>query len=152
MLTGLSTGDWLTRGPLIDPRQRLTVRAVKLVADGALGSRGAALLEDYADERGNRGLLVTPPDRLYAVTRAASEAGFQTAIHAIGDRANREVLDVFERVEREVPRARELRLRDEHAQILDASRHPAVRQARNHRLDTGHALHLGHAVGAQPAR
>ena len=121
MLTGLSMGDWLTRGPLIDPQQRLTVRAVKLVADGALGSRGAALLEDYSDERGNRGLLVTPPDRLYAITRAASEAGFQTAIHAIGDRANRVVLDVFERVEREVPRARELRLRDEHAQILDAT-------------------------------
>ena len=43
MLTGLDTGDWFTRGPLIDPEQRLTVRAVKLVADGALGSRGAAL-------------------------------------------------------------------------------------------------------------
>ncbi len=121
MLTGLSPGDWFTRGPLLDPRQRLTVRAVKLIADGALGSRGAALLDDYADEPGNRGLLVTEPDRLYAVTRAASEAGFQTAIHAIGDRANREVLDIFERVEREVPRARELRLRDEHAQIVAAS-------------------------------
>jgi predicted amidohydrolase YtcJ len=119
MLTGLSTGDWFRRGPLVDPHQRLTVRAVKLIADGALGSRGAALLEDYADEPGNRGLLVTPPDRLYAVTRAAAQAGFQTAIHAIGDRANREVLDIFERVEAEVPRARDLRLRDEHAQILD---------------------------------
>jgi predicted amidohydrolase YtcJ len=121
MLTGLNTGDWLTRGPLLDPHHRLTVRAVKLVADGALGSRGAALLEDYTDEPGNRGLLVTPPKRIYAVTRAASQAGFQTAVHAIGDRANREVLDIFERVEREVPRARELRLRDEHAQILDQS-------------------------------
>jgi len=121
MLAGLSTGDWFTRGPLLDPHQRLTVRAVKLIADGALGSRGAALLEDYADEPGNRGLLVTPPERLYAVTRAAAQAGFQTAIHAIGDRANREVLDVFERVEAEVPRARDLRLRDEHAQILDGS-------------------------------
>jgi predicted amidohydrolase YtcJ len=121
MLTGLNTGDWFTRGPLVDPRQRLTVRAIKLVADGALGSRGAALLEEYSDEPGNKGLLVTPPERLYAAARAASEAGFQTAIHAIGDRANREVLDIFERVEREVPRARELRPRDEHAQILDAS-------------------------------
>jgi predicted amidohydrolase YtcJ len=121
MLTGLDMGDWVARGPLIDPQQRLTVRAVKLVADGALGSRGAALIEDYSDEPGNRGLLVTAPDRLYAATRAASEAGFQTAIHAIGDRANREVLDVFERVAREVPRARGLRLRSEHAQIIDAS-------------------------------
>jgi len=117
MLTGLNTGDWLARGPLLDPHHRLTVRAVKLVADGALGSRGAALLEDYTDEPGNRGLLVTPPERIYAVTRAASEAGFQTAVHAIGDRANREVLDIFERIEREIPRSRELRLRDEHLRV-----------------------------------
>ena len=72
MLTGLDTGDWFTRGPLVDPQQRLTVRAIKLVADGALGSRGAALLEEYSDEPGNKGLLVTSPDRLYAATRAAS--------------------------------------------------------------------------------
>ena len=121
MLSGLNTGDWFTRGPLTDPQQRLTVRAVKLVADGALGSRGAALNEDYADEPGNRGLLVTAPDRLYAATHAASSAGFQTAIHAIGDRANHEVLGIFERVAREVPNARDLRLRNEHAQILDAT-------------------------------
>jgi predicted amidohydrolase YtcJ len=125
MLTGLDTGDWFTRGPLIDPEQRLTVRAVKLVADGALGSRGAALNEDYADEPGNRGLLVTAPDRLYAVTRAAADARFQTAIHAIGDRANHEVLGIFGRVSREVPGARDLRLRDEHAQIVDAGDIPS---------------------------
>ena len=125
MLTGLDTGDWFTRGPLIDPEQRLTVRAVKLVADGALGSRSAALNDDYADEPGNRGLLVTAPDRLYAVTRAAAEARFQTAIHAIGDRANHEVLGIFERVSREVPGARDLRLRDEHAQIVDAGDIPS---------------------------
>ena len=125
MLTGLSTGDWFTRGPLIDPQHRFTVRAIKLVADGALGSRGAALTEDYADEPGNRGLLVTPPEQLHAVTRAASEARFQTAIHAIGDRANHEVLRIFERVAHEVPGARDLRLRDEHAQIVDATDIPS---------------------------
>jgi predicted amidohydrolase YtcJ len=125
MLTGLNTGDWFTRGPLIDSEHRLTVRAVKLVADGALGSRGAALNEDYADEPGNRGLLVTAPERLYAVTRAAAEARFQTAIHAIGDRANHEVLGIFERVSREVPGARDLRLRDEHAQIVDPTDIPS---------------------------
>jgi predicted amidohydrolase YtcJ len=125
MLTGLNTGDWFTRGPLIDSEHRLTVRAVKLVADGALGSRGAALNDDYADEPGNRGLLVTAPERLYAVTRAAAEARFQTAIHAIGDRANHEVLGIFERVSREVPGARDLRLRDEHAQIVDAGDIPS---------------------------
>jgi predicted amidohydrolase YtcJ len=120
MVRGDEADAWFARGPLVDPDHRLDVRAIKLVADGALGSRGAALLEDYADEPGNRGLLVTPPDVLYARSRAAVDAGFQVAIHAIGDRANREVLDLFERLEREVPGARALRLRDEHAQVLDA--------------------------------
>ena len=109
------------RGPVLDHGgHHLTVRAVKIVADGALGSRGAALLEDYSDDPGNKGLLTTPPDVVYQETLAAAKAGFQVCIHAIGDRANREVLDVFERVEREVPAARNLRLRDEHAQILSA--------------------------------
>lgn len=113
------------RGPILDEAtHRLAVRAIKIAADGALGSRGAALLEPYADDPGNRGLLVTPPDEFYAQTLAASRAGFQTAIHAIGDRANRIVMDVFERVQREVPGARDLRLRNEHAQILDAAEIP----------------------------
>jgi len=99
----------------------LAVRAIKIVADGALGSRGAALLEPYSDEAGNTGLLTTPPDEVYAQALAASKAGFQTCIHAIGDRANRMVLDVFERVQREVPGSRNLRMRNEHAQILDAA-------------------------------
>ena len=71
-----------------------------------------------ATSPGNRGLLTTPPDVVYAQTLAASKAGFQTCIHAIGDRANREVLDVFERVQKEVPGSKALRMRDEHAQIL----------------------------------
>jgi predicted amidohydrolase YtcJ len=121
MLHGDAADGWLQRGPLFDAHQRLTVRAIKLMADGALGSRGAALLEDYSDEPGTRGLMVTPAAVLYERTRAAAEAGFQTAIHAIGDRANREALDVYERVDRELPRARSLRPRIEHAQILDGT-------------------------------
>jgi hypothetical protein len=110
------------RGPIRDYKgHRLTVRAIKIVADGALGSYGAALLEPYADRPETRGLLTTPPDEVYQQTLEASKAGFQTCIHAIGDRANREVLDIFERVQREVPGARELRMRDEHTQILDAA-------------------------------
>jgi predicted amidohydrolase YtcJ len=113
---------FLDRGPEADyADHRMAVRAVKLYADGALGSRGAALLEPYADEPATSGLLLTPPDELYAETLAASKAGFQTAIHAIGDRANRLVLDTFERVQREVPAARALRMRVEHAQVLDAA-------------------------------
>jgi hypothetical protein len=122
MLRG-SLGDLapvFARPPLIDHAgHRLAARAIKIVADGALGSRGAALLEPYDDEPGTTGLLTTPPEEVYALTLAASRAGFQTAVHAIGDRANRAVLDVFERVQREVPGARDLRLRIEHAQILD---------------------------------
>ncbi len=120
-------GEWddamrqrLSRGPLIDPEHRLSVRAVKLYADGALGSRGAALLADYSDEPGTRGLLVTDPQTLRQRARAAVEAGFQVAVHAIGDRANRNVLDIYEGLERDVAGARALRLRIEHAQVLTA--------------------------------
>jgi predicted amidohydrolase YtcJ len=115
-----TTAEWFARGPLIDPDQRLTVRAVKMIADGALGSRGAAMLEPYDDEPGNRGLLVTPSAQLTAITRAAASAGFQPATHAIGDAAIRNVLDIYAQVERELPGARALRPRIEHAQILDA--------------------------------
>ena len=103
---------------------RLAVRAIKVVADGALGSRGAAMLEPYADEPATTGLLTTPPEEVYAQTLAASKAGFQTAIHAIGDRGNRVAMDTFERVQREVPGARALRMRNEHAQILDRAEIP----------------------------
>jgi predicted amidohydrolase YtcJ len=118
-------GPFFARGPVNDfANHRLAVRAVKIYADGALGSRGAALLEPYADEPTTTGLLVTPPDEVYAQTLAAARAGFQVGIHAIGDRANREAMDVFERVQREVPGARALRMRIEHAQILDAAEIP----------------------------
>jgi len=116
---------FFARGPVNDfASHRLAVRAVKIYADGALGSRGAALLEPYADEPTTTGLLVTPPDEVYAQTLAAAKAGFQVGIHAIGDRANRQAMDTFERVEREVPGARDLRMRIEHAQILDAAEIP----------------------------
>ena len=113
------------RGPLTDfANHRLAVRSVKIYADGALGSRGAALLEPYSDEPATSGLLTTPPDEVYAQTLAAAKAGFQVGIHAIGDRANRQVMDVFERVQGEVPGSRALRMRIEHAQILDAAEIP----------------------------
>jgi predicted amidohydrolase YtcJ len=111
-------------GPVIDRGGRLTIRAIKISADGALGSRGAALLEPYADEPATSGFLTTSEADLYALTRAAADAGFQTCVHAIGDRANRVVMDTFARVHREVPAARALRNRNEHAQILDAAEIP----------------------------
>lgn len=95
-------------------RGRLTVHAVKLFADGALGSRGAALHEDYADDPGNRGLLLTPPDVLQEKVRAVARAGLQPAVHAIGDKALSIALDAFEAA----GDIRALRPRIEHAQIV----------------------------------
>jgi hypothetical protein len=99
----------------------LAVRAVKLYADGALGSRGAALLEPYSDDPGNSGLLVTPPEGILEAARFALAHGFQVGTHAIGDRANRIVLDAYETAFRENPAAKDPRFRVEHAQILDAA-------------------------------
>lgn len=109
---------WLQRGPQMDPQHRLTIRAFKLFADGALGSRGAALLEPYSDAPQIRGLMTTPEPTVYDLTRRALQRGFQVCTHAIGDRANRLVLDAYERALREVPTARDPRLRIEHAQVL----------------------------------
>jgi predicted amidohydrolase YtcJ len=99
----------------------LTVRAVKLYADGALGSRGAALLEPYSDDPGNTGLLVTPPAEILEAARFALSHGFQVATHAIGDRANRVVLDAYEVALSEHPEVKDPRFRIEHAQILDGA-------------------------------
>ena len=99
----------------------LTIRAVKMYADGALGSRGAALLEPYSDDPGNSGLLVTTPERILETARFALAHGFQAATHAIGDRANRIVLDAYERALAEAPGTPSPRFRVEHAQVLDAA-------------------------------
>jgi hypothetical protein len=96
---------------------RLWLRAIKIVADGALGSRGAALLEDYSDEPGNRGLVRTAPERVEQIAEEALRRGFQVNTHAIGDYANRFVLDAYEAALRAVPTA-DHRFRVEHAQIL----------------------------------
>jgi len=98
----------------------LTVRAIKSYADGALGSRGAALLADYSDDPGNRGLLVTPPERLDELARQAREQGWQLWVHAIGDRGNRAALDAFAKARSAVSKAAAGgdRPRIEHAQVV----------------------------------
>ncbi|HVO10654.1 MAG TPA: amidohydrolase [Vicinamibacteria bacterium] len=106
----------------------LTVRAVKLYADGALGSRGAALLQPYRDDPGNSGLLVTAPETLLETTRQALALGFQVATHAIGDRANRIVLDAYERALAEAGSPQDRRFRVEHAQVLDPADLPRFRR------------------------
>jgi len=94
----------------------LAVRAVKLFADGALGSRGAWLAHPYTDEPGARGLEVTPEARLEDVIRRAAKAGFQPCVHAIGDGAVTRVLDLYERALG--PGGAALRPRIEHAQVV----------------------------------
>jgi predicted amidohydrolase YtcJ len=98
------------------PSSRLTVRGVKFFVDGALGSRGALLLKPYNDDKKNSGLFVTKPEALEARIRIAAKAGFQVATHAIGDRGNQVVLDLYEKVfGDDIHRARP---RIEHAQVL----------------------------------
>jgi predicted amidohydrolase YtcJ len=106
---------FLSRPPV--EQGNLTVHAVKLFADGALGSRGAALLEDYSDDPGNRGLLVTPPDVIERVAEKCFRSGWQIWTHAIGDRANRLVLDAYRSAENAV-HPRDARPRIEHAQVV----------------------------------
>ena len=130
-LRGADAAAWqaaLDEGPTRLGDGRVSVGAVKLMADGALGSRGAALHAPYCDDPANTGLLLLPLDELEARARAAVGRGFQVCVHAIGDRANTLVLDALEAVIRGRPSAAGGRLaavaaadprhRIEHAQIL----------------------------------
>jgi predicted amidohydrolase YtcJ len=107
-----------SRRPDVDPDGTATfvLRGVKVFADGALGSRGAALLAPYSDDHGNTGLSLMSPEALRGAARLAAERGFQLAVHAIGDLANRAVLDAFEAAG--AGRAAALRFRVEHAQVV----------------------------------
>jgi hypothetical protein len=113
--------EWFSRGPLIDSTDYLlTVRAVKLNCDGALGSWGAWLLEPYTDHPGEYGHETLPMDSVLSRSRMALQAGFQVCSHAIGDRANREVLDRYEQAFGEFPAlSKDARFRIEHAQHVD---------------------------------
>lgn len=107
---------WYAKGPVRTPGLMVRVGGVKLYADGALGSRGALLGADYSDDPGNRGLAVTSLGEMRRVTLAASRAGFQVAVHAIGDEGVHRVLDVFEAVGPQG--CRRLRHRIEHSQTV----------------------------------
>ena len=96
----------------------LALRSVKISADGALGSRGAALLEDYHDDPGNRGLLFYDQEELNEMVLKGASQGFQMNIHAIGDAANRQVLNSFDYIYDELKDQTALRHRIEHAQVV----------------------------------
>lgn len=120
--------SYLPKGPTVGSYgDRLWVHAVKLYADGALGSRGAALLAPYSDDPGNTGLLNITAARIQTVSERALRAGFQTCVHAIGDRANRIVLDAYQAALQNVP-VKDHRLRIEHAQLLSSSDIPRFAQ------------------------
>ena len=119
---------YIARGPqsaLYDGH--LWIRALKLYADGALGSRGAALLAPYSDEPSNSGLLVSRPEHIEAWAETALQRGFQVNVHAIGDRGNRIVLDAFETALRKYPKA-DHRFRVEHAQVISLQDIPRFAQ------------------------
>ena len=118
MADGLNeAAEWACDQPVGDPSGRFSMRSVKLYADGALGSRGAALLEPYADDPGNTGLLFQTPEVFEAQLRQVIDCGLQAAVHAIGDRANHVILNAFESLSRDA-QDNPGRHRIEHAQVI----------------------------------
>lgn len=105
----------------------LWIRSIKLYSDGALGSRGAALLDPYSDDAKNTGLLVSDPKFIESISVKALKAGWQVNTHAIGDRGNRVTLDAFEAALKQVPVA-DHRFRIEHAQIINYADIPRFAQ------------------------
>lgn len=123
MLSARDSGlvrQWITRGTFTSANSMLTVKAVKAYYDGALGSRGAQLLADYADQPGHRGVSGGTYGFDQKLVADAMSAGFQVGIHAIGDAGNRATLDFIDSVRRASPKARDLRHRVEHAQIVSS--------------------------------
>lgn len=141
-----STREFLKEGPMLDAADGMFVRrAIKVSVDGALGSRGAALLESYADAD-TRGLITWTEEELLPLYRKALRRGIQVETHAIGDRANRYVLDLYEQVFDEIPpeqRAVEQpRWRIEHAQVLAPEDLPRFAE-----LGVIPSMQASHAIG-----
>jgi hypothetical protein len=122
MLTGWDKellNEWYEKGPMVDPDHLVTIRSVKLNCDGALGSRGAWLLESYTDRPGHFGHETLPMEFVKETSLNGLQNGFQVCSHAIGDRANREILDRYEAAFDVLPDlATDHRFRIEHAQHL----------------------------------
>ncbi len=121
--TGKTWEHYLSSGPEKDyqGKGKLSVRAIKLYADGALGSRGAALIEPYSDDPANRGLTLTTSQEMQTVVDSAIRNGFQVCTHSIGDRANYITLNVYENgFKFNSINGKDLRFRIEHAQVVSS--------------------------------
>lgn len=118
--------QWIARGPDRDSDSMLVTRAVKAYYDGALGSRGARLLDDYADKPGHRGVSGGGYGFDHDLAKEAMKAGFQLGIHAIGDAGNREVLDFLEAAFKADPKTAHHRHRIEHAQVIAPEDQPRL--------------------------
>ena len=144
---GPSAKRLLSEGPIIGEFQnRLTVRTIKVVSDGALGSRGAALLEPYSDAPETSGYLTVKAEELRPMLIDALRKGIQVETHAIGDKANRFILDEYARALQEVPAAQrkiaDPRWRVEHAQIVNPADIP-----RFAKLGIIPSMQPSHAIG-----
>ncbi|TRX55696.1 amidohydrolase [Thalassomonas sp. M1454] len=117
----------LAKGHFNSEDDMLLINSVKISADGALGSRGAALIEDYSDMPHHKGLLLYSNEELTAVMKQSMQAGFQVNTHAIGDNANKIVIDNYEQLIKQT-KTKDLRHRVEHAQILQLSDIPRFHQ------------------------
>ncbi|MES2032629.1 MAG: amidohydrolase [Pseudomonadota bacterium] len=142
-MTPEDSAEVLKRGPYTDPTGLVRVRGVKLYMDGALGSRGAALIAPYSDQPGTSGLLLTQHDDMLTLLNQALAVKAQVAIHAIGDRGNQFALDwIEEAFATDVKAARAVRWRIEHAQVVDPADIP-----RFGRLGVVASMQPSHAIG-----
>ena len=142
---GMSVAMVTNEGPKIEFDQRLTVRTIKVVLDGALGSRGAWLLDKYSDYDSS-GYPTVEEEELMPMLEEALRQGIQVETHAIGDKANREILDMYEEAFKAVPpdkrKIREPRWRVEHAQIVNPSDIPRFKE-----LGVIPSMQPSHAIG-----
>jgi predicted amidohydrolase YtcJ len=143
---GTEVESLLQQGPQLGlHNNHLSIRCIKISVDGALGSRGAALLDKYSDAE-TKGLFLFKDEEVYPIIKATTQGGIQMALHAIGDAANRKALDFFEQAQNEVPagqrKIREPRHRIEHAQVVHPDDLPRFRS-----LGVIPSMQASHAIG-----
>jgi len=126
-LPSINWQSTIKQGPFRSKNDMLNFNSVKIQADGALGSRGASLIDDYSDHAGHKGLLLHNEESLNLYMSTAMNAGFQVNTHAIGDNANKVILDLYQ-THIKTTNSRPLRHRIEHAQILALSDIPRFAQ------------------------